>query len=192
MRRIPSPPTVPIDADVYLVLDDFEDLGTAYIEADPNKANEKTVIADMLSGQYNSPQWVLSFNTAEGWARDVSEDIARAVANAALARGEALTAGTEQFVDMHLGDDRPRRRHEPETFIEPNAELRTALAMIRMAIMQYAPITEEGRTPGETAETLVKAIRRLAAERDHSAQINLAKEVNEFVGRKSARRAWEP
>ena len=40
------------------------------------QADMKTVVADMLSGQYRHPLRVVAFNTAEGWARDVSADIA--------------------------------------------------------------------------------------------------------------------
>jgi hypothetical protein len=76
-RSVSSPPTAPIDEAVYIVLDDFGEFGTAYRETDPNKSDEKTVIADMVSGQFENPQRVVAFNTAEGWARDVSEDIAR-------------------------------------------------------------------------------------------------------------------
>jgi len=36
----------------------------------------ETVIRDLLSGQYTNPVRVVSFNTAEGWSRDVSADIA--------------------------------------------------------------------------------------------------------------------
>ena len=64
MRNVESPPTAPIDNDVYLVVDDFGDLGRAYLETDINKTDEKTVIADMLSGQFNGPVRV-AFNTAE-------------------------------------------------------------------------------------------------------------------------------
>ena len=31
----------------------------------------------LLEGQYNSPVRVIGFNVAEGWVRDVSEDVAR-------------------------------------------------------------------------------------------------------------------
>ena len=62
MRHVPSPPTAPIDSDVYLVIDDFGALGRAYRETDLNKTDEKTVITDMLNGQFNGPvrAWLLS------------------------------------------------------------------------------------------------------------------------------------
>ena len=65
-----SPPTAPVDRDVYLVIDDFGALGTVFLETNINKTDEKTVIADMLSGPFNSPVRVVAFNIAEGWARD--------------------------------------------------------------------------------------------------------------------------
>jgi hypothetical protein len=64
-----------VDAEVYLVLDDFGTIGKVYLETDPNTADEKTIIANMLSGQYNCPERVVVFITAEGWARDVSDQV---------------------------------------------------------------------------------------------------------------------
>ena len=46
---------------------------------------------------------VVAFNTAEGWARDVSEDIAKAVANAVRYESD-LPHGTREFVERQLGD----------------------------------------------------------------------------------------
>jgi hypothetical protein len=59
---------------VYLVLDDFGELGRAYRETDAAQADLRTIVADLLSGQYRHPLRVVAFNTAEGWARDVSAD----------------------------------------------------------------------------------------------------------------------
>jgi hypothetical protein len=39
-------------------------------------ADYETVIRDLLSSQYKNPVWIVSFNTAEGWSRDVSAEIA--------------------------------------------------------------------------------------------------------------------
>ena len=113
MRRVESPPTAPVDNDVYIVMDDFGPIGTCYLETDPNRADEKTVIADMLSGQYNKPLRVIAFNTVEGWARDVSEDLAKAVANSVRYESE-LPTGTLQFVEAHLGDNWNRQRYEKQ------------------------------------------------------------------------------
>ena len=45
-------------------------------EADAETTDLETVITNLLDGQYNNPVRVIAFNTAEGWSRDVSEDIA--------------------------------------------------------------------------------------------------------------------
>ena len=86
MRTTATLPLSPShDGTVYLVLDDFGQLGRAYRETDPTEADRKTVVADLLSGQYRHPLRVVAFNTAEGWARDVTAEIAREV----LARADA-------------------------------------------------------------------------------------------------------
>jgi hypothetical protein len=75
-----SPSIVPPgnDQDVYLVLDEFGGrIGQAWRETDADAARLETVIADLLDGQYSSPVRVIAFNTAEGWSRDVSENVAR-------------------------------------------------------------------------------------------------------------------
>jgi hypothetical protein len=80
MCKTTIPPLSPShDGTVYLVLDDFGQLGRAYRETDPTEADRKTVVADLLSGQYRHPLRVVAFNTAEGWARDVTAEIAREV-----------------------------------------------------------------------------------------------------------------
>ena len=78
MRTTMTPPLSPNhDRTVYLVLDDFGPLGSAYRETDPAEADRTTVVADLLSGQYRHPLRVVAFNTAEGWARDVTAEVAR-------------------------------------------------------------------------------------------------------------------
>jgi hypothetical protein len=65
------------DQDVYLVVDDYGRLGRVWCEADVETTDLKTVVADLLDGQYKNPIVILSFNPAEGWSRDVSEDVAQ-------------------------------------------------------------------------------------------------------------------
>src|SRR5512144_435123 len=71
------------DVTVHIVLNDFGHLGRAYIETDEAEADEATIVENILSGQYSRPLRVVAFNTAEDWARDVTEDIACAVLNRA-------------------------------------------------------------------------------------------------------------
>jgi hypothetical protein len=87
------------DGTVYLVLDDFGELGTAYREIDAAKADLTTVVADLLSGQYRHPLRVVAFNTAEGWSRDVSADIARQVVTRARELDRDLPAAVRAFVE---------------------------------------------------------------------------------------------
>ena len=63
------------------------------------QADLKTVVADMLSGQYRHPLRVVAFNTAEGWARDVSADIERQVLNCARELEHELPAAVRDFVE---------------------------------------------------------------------------------------------
>ncbi|XIA63274.1 hypothetical protein ACFIOY_29380 [Bradyrhizobium sp. TZ2] len=68
-----SPSIVPRDDDQ----DDFGGrLGLAWRETDPGRTDFETVIRDLLDAQYSNPVRVVGFNTAKGWSRDVSEDVA--------------------------------------------------------------------------------------------------------------------
>jgi len=64
--------------DVYLV-DDLGRIGRVWREADYEATDYETVVTDLLDGQYKNPVGIFAFNTAEGWARDVSADIASRV-----------------------------------------------------------------------------------------------------------------
>jgi hypothetical protein len=61
------------------------------------------VIRNFLSGQYSNAPRVIAFNTAEGWSRDVSEDIAGEVLE------RAFDADAKLFIDRHItrGEKRP-------------------------------------------------------------------------------------
>jgi hypothetical protein len=63
--------------DTYLVLDDFGgNLGRAWRETAEEDANREMLIRDLMDGQYSRPARIIAFNTAEGWSRDVTVDIA--------------------------------------------------------------------------------------------------------------------
>jgi hypothetical protein len=105
MRNIPSPPLRPdFDTTVYVVLDDFGPAGRAYRETDEDKADLETLIRDLLAGQYEKPVRIAAFNTAEGWSRDVTEDVAREVSNRARADDVMLPRSTRFFVEWELGE----------------------------------------------------------------------------------------
>jgi hypothetical protein len=71
--RIPS--IVPNGADqtVYLVVDRFGALGTAYRETDVVRTDLETTITDLMSGRFSDPVRVVAFNTAERWALESQE-----------------------------------------------------------------------------------------------------------------------
>jgi hypothetical protein len=63
--------------DTYLVLDDFGGtLGRVWRETAEGDANCEMLIHDLMDGQYSRPARIIAFNTAEGWSRDVTMDIA--------------------------------------------------------------------------------------------------------------------
>jgi hypothetical protein len=99
----------PNDVTVYLVEEDFGRNGRAYLETDAAEADRETIIRNFISGQYDTPMRVIAFNTAEGWSRDVSEDIAQEVLDQAHDADETLTDGTKRFIDRHVtpGEKRP-------------------------------------------------------------------------------------
>jgi hypothetical protein len=60
-----TPRIVPYGADqtVYLVIDRFRGLGTVYRETEVERADLETIIAGLMSGQFNDPIRVVAFNT---------------------------------------------------------------------------------------------------------------------------------
>lgn len=98
-----TPSVVPNGADqtVYLVVDDFSRHGRVFRETDVERTDLETVIADLVSGQYNDPVRIVAFNTAEHWAEDVSEDVAREIRRRADLANEDLPSAVESFVERH-------------------------------------------------------------------------------------------
>jgi hypothetical protein len=106
MRFVPSIVPNGKDQTVYLVLNDFGQLGRAYCEASEDRSDLETTISDLISGQYDNPVRVVAFNPAERWSEDVSEDIAREIMRRLGLTGDELPSAIEAFVDSHLGPDR--------------------------------------------------------------------------------------
>ena len=101
-----SPSIVPPGAahDVYLVLDDFAGrIGQAWRETGVEDANLETVITDLLDGQYGNPVRVIGFNAAEGWSRDVSEDVAYEVSRRCAEQARDLPSFLVEFVTRYHG-----------------------------------------------------------------------------------------
>ena len=98
-----TPSIVPTgeDQSVYLVVDDFGDLGRCWRETDVEAAFLEMVITDLLDGQYNNPVRVIGFNTAEGWSRDVSADVAVELRRRCYLQSRELPESIQEFVQRH-------------------------------------------------------------------------------------------
>src|ERR1700710_1910198 len=94
------------DQTVYLVKDDLGRLGAVWREADAEVTDLETVITDLLTGQYHDPVRVIAFNTAEHWARDVSEDVAHELRRRCDLQMRDIPSGIVDFVERHEGHHR--------------------------------------------------------------------------------------
>jgi hypothetical protein len=102
-----TPPLAPgvqtFDTTVYIVLNDFGPLGSAYVETDEAEADESTIVSNIIDGQFSNPVRVVAFNTHEGWSRDVTEDIARKILELNR-QGRSLSAIAREFVGRVTGE----------------------------------------------------------------------------------------
>ena len=91
------PPTVPYGADqtIYLVVEGPGQHGGA---RKTERADIETVIADLLSGQFNYPIEVVAFNTLEHWRDDLSKDIAREIRCRCDIEGHDVPVYLDEFV----------------------------------------------------------------------------------------------
>jgi len=101
MSTPPLAPKLTDDVTVYLVLNDFGSLGRAYVETDEANATERDVVTNIERGDYSKPIRVVAFNTAEGWSRDVTEDIAQALLERDASEGD-LSDSAKTFVGRVL------------------------------------------------------------------------------------------
>ena len=110
MRESPSIiPWGELGRTVYLVLNDFAGAfgGLAWSETDVADTDRATLIRHLLEGQYSSPVRIVAFNPAEGWSRDVTDDIAAELAQACADRGETPVSIAD-FIADHTRPSRVR------------------------------------------------------------------------------------
>jgi hypothetical protein len=98
MRESPSIVPDALDRNVYFVLNDFG--GLAWPETDVAHTDRATLIVTCSEGQYSSPVRIVAFNTAEGWSRDVTDNIAATLAQACADRGE-IPSSIADFIADH-------------------------------------------------------------------------------------------
>jgi hypothetical protein len=97
------------DITIYLVLNDYGKLGSAYVETHPAESDRESIIRNFLTGQYGNAVRVVAFNAAEGWSRDVSEDIVGELLERAFDSNDSLSDDTKRFIKRHMnpGEKRP-------------------------------------------------------------------------------------
>ena len=130
-RRVLEPSN---DVTVYLVLIDHGRNGIAYDEADPAEADLETTIQNFLASRYENAVGVAAFNTAEGWSRDVWEDIAQELLQRAINAGDDLGEGAQRFVDRHVPHHAPPAQPGAVELLDrltANLEKRTPAPAIR-------------------------------------------------------------
>lgn len=77
MRSSPPIATDRPEQDTYLVLDEWGGrLGCSWRETDVDATDRETLIRDLVDGRFTRPVRIVAFNTAGGWSRDVTVDIA--------------------------------------------------------------------------------------------------------------------
>jgi uncharacterized membrane protein len=106
MRRSGSTPSIVPNGDdqnVYIVVDDFGRNGRAWREAGVEATDLETVILDLLEGQYKNPVRIVGFNTAEGWSKDVSTDVAHEIRQRCDLQMRDVPFFLQHFVDRYEG-----------------------------------------------------------------------------------------
>ena len=100
MRTSPSIVPHAADQDTYLVLDQFGRVGCCWRETDAEEADRETLIRDLVEGQYSHPLRIVAFNTAEGWCRDVTKDVADELRRRYVEFGE-VSESILEFLDAN-------------------------------------------------------------------------------------------
>jgi hypothetical protein len=90
---------------VYAVLEDFGKHGAAWREIDEIRADEQSIVEGILRGEYERILRIVAFNADEGWARDVTRDIALKVTRAARQQNRKISALTREFIERVTGRD---------------------------------------------------------------------------------------
>jgi hypothetical protein len=91
------------DTTVYIVLNDFGKLGTAYVETDETETGEGWIVSNIIEGEYSNPIRVVAFNTHERWSQDVTESIAQLILDLNR-QGITLSAIAREFVERVTGE----------------------------------------------------------------------------------------
>jgi hypothetical protein len=96
---------VPYGADqtLYIVVDGLGERGTFRREREVERTELETVVADLMSGQFNDPICVAAFNTLEHWSRDISMDVAREIQCRCDMDSTDVPQYLAGFIELHIG-----------------------------------------------------------------------------------------
>jgi hypothetical protein len=98
------------DETIYLVVDRCGGRGAADRETEFERTDIETILAELLSGQFNDPVRVIAFNTLEHWSDDISQEIACEIQIRSDIEGAAVPEHVRDFVTSHEGRARALMR----------------------------------------------------------------------------------
>jgi hypothetical protein len=106
MRKSPWPTSVvPYGADqtIYVVMDGLGHRGTFSQDREVERSDLETVLADLMSGQFNDPIRVVAFNTLEHWSKDVSAEVAHEIQCRCDIDRSDVPQYLAGFIELHIG-----------------------------------------------------------------------------------------
>lgn len=74
------------------------DFGNLHDETEIERSDVETIIAELMSGQFDEPARVIAYNTLEHWSQDVSRDIADEIQTRCDIEGTAIPEHIRDFV----------------------------------------------------------------------------------------------
>jgi hypothetical protein len=99
---------VPYGADqtIYLVVDRRGRYGNACDETEIERTDVETIIAELISGQFNDPARIIAYNTLEHWSQDISREIAGEIQTRCDIEGVAIPEHLREFVVSYVAPSR--------------------------------------------------------------------------------------
>ena len=76
----------------------MDDLAAPWRETDEEDTDRATLIRNLMDDQYSQPARIIAFNTAEGWSRDVTMDIADELRRR-FAEYDEVPASVQEFLE---------------------------------------------------------------------------------------------
>jgi len=129
----------------------FGEGGRAWRETDVEHTDVQTVLTYLLDGQYSNPVRVIAFNTAEGWWRDVSEDVAHEVRRRCAEQARGFPSSLEEFGHRYHGYYRAVSCRFCSPAAQQSRSGRTSLSFLGARALSIA------RSASATASALVAA-----------------------------------